>query len=390
VISPSNKVSATCRIALALPLALFLVFLAAGSASAAAVEIVAPTAIEAPEMVPYAVSASTRAEKIAFYVDGRRRWVASAGSGSFDRSGYLPTAGLGVGRHSLSVEMKRGGRVTKRSRTIYVTTRRKTGRGKPAPSPEPAPVPSPEEPAPLPAPEEPAPAPAPAPEPAPAPAPSPSLLFNSGFEGSFSGWYLQSLPERAKIVSGSAFRGSTNARFEVREGDVEPDTGSQRSEVSGPTFNEGEDIYVHDAFRIPSAASYQGSWQIIQQLHETSWSGSPGMAVFLSANHTLQIGAGDGSPTYWKSGQLQTDRWYELVYRVKLSQNANTGFVEVWLNGSPQTLLNGQTKSYGQTMQTSHVYLKAGIYRGKSSTGTSLIEHDAISVGSSLSAVSAS
>jgi hypothetical protein len=389
--------------------------LAVAGTAAAQVKNHAPAEITAPDKVPYAVNAATDSGQVAFYVDGRRRWVSDAAGGDFTRSGYLPTDGLKAGRHSLTVKVSRGGSV---SRRIYVS-RKKGGHGKPAPesSPEPTPTPTPApESSPTPAPEEAAPspeepAPAPAPEPSPAPAPEPtpapeepapkpapeetaaapsqskSLLFSNGFNGSFSGWYLQSLPGRATIVSNGAFEGSSNARFEVREGDVEPDTGSNRSEVSGPTFNEGQDIYVRDAFRIPSAATYQGSWQIIQQLHETNWSGSPGMALFLSADHKLQLGAGDGSPTYWKSGQLQTNRWYELIYRVNLSQSSTRGFVEVWLNGSPQTLTNGLTKSYGQTMQTEHVYLKAGIYRGKASTGVSLIEHDDISVGTSLSAL---
>ena len=73
------------------------------------------------------------------------------------------------------------------------------------------------------------------PEPTPAPTPSGAMLFNGDFDSGFKGWYVQSLSSRATLFS-SAFEGSQAARFEVRQGDVEPDTGSQRSEVSGPTF----------------------------------------------------------------------------------------------------------------------------------------------------------
>jgi hypothetical protein len=366
--------------------------LAATASAQVPVEIQVPSRIEAPSQARYAVQTSAPADRVAFYVDGHRRWVAVGAGGDFDRSGFL--GDLAPGRHALTVRARRGGRISTSHRRFLISSTKVKGKGKgkPAPAPEEtSPAPAPEEPASAPAPEEPAPAPeepapAPAPEePAPAPAPSPSFLFSSSFE-SFAGWYLQSLPGRATIVSGSAFHGSTNARFEVREGDVEPDTGSNRCEVSGPTFNEGQDIYVRDAIRIPAAATYNGSWQIIQQLHETEWGGSPGIAVFLNAEHVLQIGAGDGSPTFFKSSKLQTNRWYELIYRVNLSQSSSTGFVEVWLDGAQQKLLNGATRSYGQTIQTKHTYLKAGIYRGKSSTGTSLIEHDDIAVSTSLSA----
>jgi hypothetical protein len=59
------------------------------------------------------------------------------------------------------------------------------------------------------------------------------------------------------------------------------------------------------------------------------------------------------------------------------------------LNGVQQTLENGDTRAHGETIQTDHTYLKAGIYRSGSSTGTSLVEHDAIVVGTSLAAVTA-
>jgi len=72
---------------------------------------------------------------------------------------------------------------------------------------------------------------------------------------------------------------------------------------------------------------------------------------------------------------------------VNLSQNPSTGFVEVWLDGAQQILANGQTRMYGETIQAAQAYLKAGIYRSKSSTGTSIVEHDAIVVGTSLAAV---
>jgi hypothetical protein len=250
----------------------------------------------------------------------------------------------------------------------------------PAPAPEPAPAPSPA----------PAPAPAPAPSPAPPPAPaSGDVLFRGDFEaGSFSGLYVQSLPGRATIVGG-AFGSAHAARFEVRDGDVEPDTGSERSEVSlsSPKFNEGQDLYFRDSFRVPSTSSVGSSWQIINQLHETDFGGSPGIAVFLKAGPSIKVGAGDGSPTFLPSAPIQYDRWHDLVYRANLSRDGSIGFMEIWLDGVALTLANGQTRMYGQTIQALQGYLKAGIYRGQSHTGTSVIEHDNLIVGTSLAAV---
>jgi Polysaccharide lyase len=257
--------------------------------------------------------------------------------------------------------------------------------GEPTSAPEPAPSPE-SEPEPSAARESES-TPAPEPEPAPGPDPSGQTLFNGNFDAGFRGWYVQSLSSRASLVSSGVFQGSQAARFEVRQGDVEPDTGSQRSEVSGPTFDQGQDLYVRDAIRVPGGNTFSAPWQIVEQLHEEDWSGSPGMALFLENSHALRLGAGDGSPTFWQGPVLQSGRWYDLVYRVNLSQSASGGFVEVWLDGVQQRLANGQTRIYGQTIQAAQTYLKAGIYRSKSSTGTSIVEHDAIAVGTSYSAV---
>ena len=220
-----------------------------------------------------------------------------------------------------------------------------------------------------------------------APAASPEILFNGNFDSGFGNWHVQSLSDRATLLTSGTFQGSGAARFEVQSGDVEPETGSQRSEVSGPTFNEGQDLYIRDAIRVPAANSYDVPWQIVQQLHEEEWGGSPGMAVMLDNDHALKLGTGDDSNTFWQGPALQPDRWYELVYRVNLSQDPSAGFVEVWLDGAQQKLANGQTRIYGQTIQAAQTYLKAGIYRSKSSTGTSIVEHDAIVVGTSYAAV---
>lgn len=205
------------------------------------------------------------------------------------------------------------------------------------------------------------------------------VLFHSSFgSDNFGEWLLQSLPGRARVVSGSAFEGSTDARFEVRPGDVEPATGSNRSEVSGPTFHEGEDIFIRTAIRVPDANTFHGPWQIIQQLHENNWDGSPGVALFLTTARRLRLGAGDGSPIFWDGPKLDRERWYDLVYRVELSQDPHHGFVEVWLDGRRQRLANGGYRDYGQTIQTASDYLKVGIYRDPTSHGISVVEDDAV------------
>jgi hypothetical protein len=170
---------------------------------------------------------------------------------------------------------------------------------------------------------------------------------------------------------------------------VEPDTGSERSEISlsGQDLHENQDLYVRDALRIPRGSAIGDSWLIVNQLHESDWGGSPGIAVFVDAGPSIEIGSGDGSRRFLERTPLQYDRWHDLVYRVNLSRDPAAGFVEAWLDGAPLTLANGQTRMYGKTIQAARAYLKAGIYRGRSHGGTTVVEHDEIAIGTTLDAV---
>jgi Polysaccharide lyase len=207
------------------------------------------------------------------------------------------------------------------------------------------------------------------------------IAFVSDFEREgLPEWYVQALPGRVRLTDSHSYEGRGAAHFEVRPGDVEPDTGSPRAEVSGPYFHEGRDLYVRTAFRVPRSYSYRGAWQLIQQFHETYWNGSPGTAVFLNSNRRISLGHGDSSQIDWYGPRLRPERWYELVYRVMLSRNPRVGFVEVWLDGRHQKLNNHRYREYGWTMQRPTVYLKSGIYRAPGSTGISMIEDDSILV----------
>jgi hypothetical protein len=217
-----------------------------------------------------------------------------------------------------------------------------------------------------------------------------STLLRSDFEsGAFTGWYVQSLRERAQITPYGAFGSAHAARFEVRDGDAEPDTGSERSELSlsGQDLREGQDIYVRDVLRIPHGSAIGDSWLIVNQLHESDWGGSPGIAVFVDSGPSIEIGSGDGDRRFLDSTPLEYGRWHDLVYRVKLSRDPAVGFVEAWLDGTQLELANGEARIYGQTIQAARAYLKAGIYRGESHDGTTVIEHDDIAIGTTLEAV---
>jgi hypothetical protein len=211
-------------------------------------------------------------------------------------------------------------------------------------------------------------------------------MFNGSFTGGLAAWYMQAISSRVTLLPGP--EGGQAARFEVREGDVEPQTGAARAARVAPLFfNEGQSLYIHDEIRIPAANNARAPWEIIQQLHENSSDNSPGVAVFLENNRALRISSGDGETSYWSGPALQAERWYDLTYRVLLSQNPSVGTVEVWLDGVPQQMANGQATVHGPTATAPETFFKAGIYRSSASTGTSVVEHDDLEIGTSLAAV---
>lgn len=363
---PALLVFPICLLALA-------VLALAGSARAEAKVQVAAKVSATAQAVQVTARTSRTAKRVLFLVDGRRQDVKHSVDWRHGRKGVLDVEGLPPGQHRLTAvaidprgRKSRGGRLIRlarktRSQDRSIAVKRARQVTAPKSSAKTA---------------------------AAAPTLPPGVLFDGGFDNGFDGWHVQALSYRASIFGEGAFHGSA-AHFEVHDGDVEPETGSERAEVSGPSFEEGQDLYVRDTIRVPSSSDSDTEWQLIQQLREHDWGGSPGMAVFLEDDRDLNIGAGDSTPMFWEGPELQPNRWYDLVFRVHLSQDWDQGFVEVWLDGVPQEMLNGETRIYGQTIQRPRNYLKAGIYRSPSSTGTTVVEHDNVIVGTEYNAVMA-
>jgi hypothetical protein len=206
--------------------------------------------------------------------------------------------------------------------------------------------------------------------------PEPTPLFKGDFEtGNLSQWdYVQAIPGRVSVVTSSVSQGTYAGRFEVKEGDEEPDTLDERAEVeSGLRFKESDVRY----FRILSRVSSWdfGHWGIVWQMHDDG-PGSPPLSLQLQdgSPKKLWLGHGEGEPAYWQATFPGLNTWFEVVIRVEFGVK---GSLRVWLNGVPQTMLNGKT-TYGEadTLGEAPGYDKLGIYRSSSSTGTAVVYHD--------------
>lgn len=219
-----------------------------------------------------------------------------------------------------------------------------------------------------------------------------STVHRSGFEtGNFSQWReRQCLPERLSVGSKrpDAFEGHDRARLEVRKGDEEPATGSERCELVGPSLPGDGERWYRQAIYIPSSADPPDGWEIMAQWY-SNYGGSPPLALFHDYGLPMRwsLRRGDSSKSYWRSGKLERDQWHEIVVGVYLSQRPSQGWVEVWLDGKQQRLKNGKTRMYGATRGASRGSFKTGIYRSPASTGTSVEYVDGYRVGRSRESV---
>jgi hypothetical protein len=219
-----------------------------------------------------------------------------------------------------------------------------------------------------------------------------STMDRGDFEtGDLSQWReRQCLDERIGVGSSdpAAAEGSHYARLEVRDGDVEPQTGSERCELVGPSLPFDKERWFRQAIYVPSAADPPDSWQIMSQWY-SNYGGSPPLALFHDTGLPMRwsLRHGDSSRVYWRSKKLARDQWHEIVVGVYLSQSPSRGWVEVWLDGKRQKLKNGKARMYGQTRGATRGSFKTGIYRSPDSKATSIEYVDDYSVGPSRESV---
>jgi Polysaccharide lyase len=268
----------------------------------------------------------------------------------------------------------------------------------PATLPEPSPLPEvdvptvPAVPAPV-APANPAPV-APA-----APVPTAPALFVGDYgTGDFSQWSVMQNKSRNASPSGWSASGNYSAqivedpergfvaRYEVRQGDrasFDPST-VNRSEVqsSGITSGGGEGDLRSFSFSVkfdPTFSEDTGGWGVLtNQWHANASTGAPPVAFYangdkwqLIANRQSSPGAYLGSQVLWET-PVAPGNWHDIQMVVNFSTSDSAGYVQVWHNGVPQTLMNGSDNYHIRTLIPGYAnpttYYKEGIYRYASSS----------------------
>ena len=220
-----------------------------------------------------------------------------------------------------------------------------------------------------------------------------------GFSNDGKWWVEQKAPGRAAVVNVGR-DGATGLRLHTEPGDTgvsgsgtneRNDVGLQVTEgVQGRDQWWAHSILFPDDFAIPPAQS--NSFATVFDFHHTGGEpGQPNFHVLVNPGGLLTFG-GQGGPTVAQSGgnqysygadigPLVKNVWYDFVYHVKWSENAD-GFFKAWVNGELKVDHQGPTLYQGLD-----VYLKLANYHSPFGQASSVI-HDRVIRGTTWQVVS--
>ncbi len=324
-------------------------------------------------------------------VNGRLRlsWSARAGAAPL-----LRTKGLANGLHTIEIRAIGRGASVRRVQRVRVANA--TARSLPRRPATPAPRPSKDVATPVTAPVEsstglPV---APAPPPASSGALDlPGTILRSGDfnTGNLSQWsgYQQVGAHSLNVVRSPAREGAYAARFEVRNGD-DPlcmrgwGCYGDRAEVQMSTGEaEGQERWYSWSTMIGADFPRSSAWQVISQWHADA-EGSPPIG-FYAENDDLVLRfhrhSGPGQlmevVNAWR-GSLRRGQWQDIKLHVKWSASDSVGFVELWIDGVPQTFDRGGTRRYVRNLYPGGIgnYFKQGLYRKSGVAQTGVVHHD--------------
>jgi PKD repeat protein len=194
-----------------------------------------------------------------------------------------------------------------------------------------------------------------------------NILFDGGFEtGSLSQWPVTQMcaPDRATVYSASSqptwpapASGSYALRFHVLNSDVSPctPTSNPRAQILGSNLAPGDDRWETFQAYFPASFPNMSSWFLFQEDYGAPYNGSPPLGFGVhTVNGVQQMDLSRGAQynydTIWKM-PLTKGHWYTFLVHKRFAKDSS-GFVELWVDGQPQTFSNGQTRMYTQTMHS--------------------------------------
>ena len=113
-----------------------------------------------------------------------------------------------------------------------------------------------------------------------------------------------------------------------------------------------------------------GKWQVVEQIHTTASGGPVPFGLHVDGctpNMDWQYENPSGTAFIFLEKPFPLNSWHTFVYHEKWSTSETDGYVEVWYDGTMQTLTNGSTRyPAAWCISGSTSYCKWGIYRSGS------------------------
>jgi|tagenome__1003787_1003787.scaffolds.fasta_scaffold20894100_2 hypothetical protein len=222
-----------------------------------------------------------------------------------------------------------------------------------------------------------------------------AVTFSGDFEsGDLSQWDLvQACPDDATVYSADSqpdwpapVEGTHALRLSVAHShvlsgatmDCDASSGSPRGQVLAKRSGEqslqpGDDKWESWWVQLPSDfPPVSGrNWFVLQQDFGAPFAGSPPVAFDikddgLGANRFVMDVCHDGCGTVstpWVGPAIEPGHWYHFVVHKVFSTADDTGMVEIWLDGEPQTFVDGSTSYHTRTLHANCTCLSTNGYR---------------------------
>lgn len=201
-----------------------------------------------------------------------------------------------------------------------------------------------------------------APEPPAEPEPpvaEPGVEFSDGFEdGTTEAWLeLEKGAGLIEVVQDPVRAGENAVRL-TTDPAVYDDGENPRTQLNGPVlFDEGDEAFVGWSTFIPTDAPEvpEDVWTVFFEFHGEPFDGSPlPGTIGIDEQDGQQVLSFSRGEQYdfdvpW-TAPLEKGRWIDFVMHVGFSQNEDAGFVELWMDGVPQTFTDGSTRLQQSTM----------------------------------------